>query len=198
MTNNKLWFSKRRGQDIWFNQIGGGVYSPPGPPAPSPPSPGGGLTANTTNPNNSNGLVAGNIPGIGTSCGCSYDLNCWDNSDPSTLNAYTGLPTQACPPGTQLNEPNNSITTYSGTCYDSACPGLGQSYNNLPTNACPGGTQLTQPTCTPTTCYTGTCIGNTAQTGATGYNGVCPGGTTSVPPYCGNIVIGPPAPGPGA
>ena len=138
------------------------------------------------------------FPGTGTSCGCSYDMNCWNASDPSTLTSYPGESSANCPTGTSLTEPNNDITTYSGTCYDSACPGNGSSYNNLPTNACPGGTQLTQPTCTPTTCYTGGCNPNgTATVGAPGWNGSCPGNTTTAQPFC-NIIIGPPAPPMGA
>jgi len=179
---NNLWNKKRANDGLWFNQIGGGfVNSPPAPPTPPPP----GLTPTTTNPNISNGLTPGNVPGTGTSCGCSYDMNCWDASDPATLSNYPGQANISCPGGTSLTEPNNSVTTYSGTCYDSACPGYGSSHNNLPTNACPGGMQLTAPTCVPTTCYTGACNPNgTAVVGASGWNGTCPGNSTTAQPFC--------------
>jgi len=192
---NNLWNKKRGNDGLWFNQTGGCYLNQGGPNVgvglgigvPATPL---GLSATTTNPNNSNGLTPGSVPGTGTSCGCDYSMNCWDNNNPATLSNYPGQSSATCPAGTSLTEPNNSVTTYSGTCYDSACPGNGSSYNNLPTNACPGGTQLTQPTCTPTTCYTGACNPNgTAVVGASGWNGNCPGNSTTSQPFCQQIVL---------
>lgn len=186
MRSNNLWFNKKRGQDIWFNQMGapgGGNIGVPNQPIGVPS---GGLTATTTNPNlNPQNLTAGNVPGTysGGPCNCSYSMNCWDGNNPSTLTNYPNQTSQNCPAGTTLTEPNNNITTWSGTCYDSACPGLGNSYASLPTNACPPGTQLTPPTCNPNTCYTGQCQGSSPVT-VQGWNGNCPPGSSFNVPYC--------------
>ena len=208
---NNLWNKDRRKDGLWFNQIGGGGIATGfstgtggGTSTNSGYTTGSGTSGTTTSnftsnvstiPNlNPNNLTAGSVAGnadIGQ-CDCSYNMNCWSQTSPSTLSVYPGQNTATCPSGTQLSEPTpSSQTTYSGTCYNTGCTGNlnGQSYSNLALPACPTGTQLTQPTCNMNNCYTGGCGSNgLALVDPNGpyYNGNCPSGTSASQPICGS------------